>query len=192
MAYWIAGQTPHAKHFMCDTDADVMKLPTTITRGVQQKGIDDTSTYTVQAGSTAKVIATGDKYILQSDIDTWVKQPASGSGGGEGGGGVTDYNMLQNRPVINIAGRGVVISALTSGVYNIDGTWKMTTDDAERDTGKDDLFYVFNDDSGSRMTWVSAGKITTFGVPNGGTAADITESETATISEVVAQLVGDF
>ena len=191
MAYWIAGQSPHAKHFMCDTEADVANLPTNVNRGVPQDDVDDTNTYTVQAGSTAKVIATGDKYILQSDIDTWVKQPASG-GGGSGGGGVTDYNMLQNRPVINITGNGVVISSLTSGVYNINGTWKMTPDDEDRDTGKDDLFYVFNDDTGSRLTWVSAGKIKTFGVPDGGAAADITESEIATVEDVTGQLVGDF
>ena len=84
MAYWIAGQSPHAKHFMCDTEADVANLPTTVNRGVPQDDVDDTNTYTVQAGSTAKVIATGDKYILQSDIDTWIKQPASGGGGGGG------------------------------------------------------------------------------------------------------------
>lgn len=191
MAYWITGQSQHAKHFMCDTEADVANLPTTVNRGSPQDGVDDTNTYTVQAGSTAKVIATGDKYILQSDIDTWIKQPASGGGGG-GEGGVTDYNMLQNRPVINITGNGVVISSLTSGVYNINGTWKMTPDDANRDTGKDDLFYVFNDIAGSRLTWISAGQIKTFGVPDGGTAADITESEVATVGEVSDQLVGDF
>lgn len=112
--------------------------------------------------------------------------------GGGGSGGVSDYNLLQNRPVINIAGTGVVISELTTGVYNIDGTWKMTADDAERTTNKDDLFYVFNDESGSRLTWVSAGKIITFGVPYGGTAEDITESETATVEEVADQLVGQF
>lgn len=112
--------------------------------------------------------------------------------GGGGSGGVSDYNLLQNRPVINIAGTGVVISELTTGVYNIDGTWKMTSDDNERATAKDDLFYVFNDESGSRLTWVSAGKITTFGVPSGGTAEDITESETATVEEVANQLVGHF
>lgn len=112
--------------------------------------------------------------------------------GGGGSGGVSDYNLLQNRPVINIAGTGVVISELTTGVYNIDGTWKMTADDEERATNKDDLFYVFNDESGSRLTWVSAGKIKTFGVPSGGTAEDVTESETATVEEVANQLVGQF
>lgn len=118
--------------------------------------------------------------------------PALTNLGGGGSGGVSDYNLLQNRPVINIAGTGVVISELTTGVYNIDGTWKMTADDVERTTGKDDLFYVFNDESGSRLTWVSAGKISTFGVPAGGTAEDITESEAATVEEVADQLVGQF
>lgn len=114
-----------------------------------------------------------------------------GSSGG-GSGGVSDYNLLQNRPVVNISGDSVVINALSTGVYNIDGTWKMTPDDAERTTGKDDLFYVFNDGAGSRLTWVSAGQIKTFGVPDGGAAADITESEVATVDDVANQLVGDF
>lgn len=113
-------------------------------------------------------------------------------GGGGGSGGVSDYNELQNRPVINITGTDVVISGLTTGVYNIDGTWKMTADDTERTTGKDDLFYVFNDDSGCRLTWISAGVIKTFGVPSGGTVSNITESETATVEEVANQLVGNF
>lgn len=115
-----------------------------------------------------------------------------GSGGGGGSGGVSDYNLLRNRPVVNISGSGVVINALSTGVYNIDGTWKMTPDDVERTTNKDDLFYVFNDGEGSRLTWVSAGQIKTFGVPDGGTAADIVESEIATVEDVADQLVGDF
>lgn len=86
----------------------------------------------------------------------------------------------------------IVISVLSTGVYNIDGTWKMTPDDQERATGKDDLFYVFNDESGTRLTWVGAGKIVTYNVPQGGTADDIVESEVATIDEVADQLVGDF
>lgn len=123
---------------------------------------------------------------------SWVAALTEMGGSGGGGTGVTDYNQLSNRPVINLTGDNVVISQLTTGVYNIDGTWKMTPDDAERTTGKDDLFYVFNDSTGSRMTWVCAGQIKTFGVPEGGTAADITESETATVEEVAGQLVGDF
>lgn len=123
---------------------------------------------------------------------SWAAALTEMGGGGGGGTGVTDYNQLSNRPVINLTGDNVVISQLTTGVYNIDGTWKMTPDDAERATGKDDLFYVFNDSTGSRLTWVSAGQIKTFGVSEGGTAADITESETATVEEVAGQLVGDF
>lgn len=115
-----------------------------------------------------------------------------GSGGGGGSGGVSDYNLLRNRPVVNISGSGVVINALSTGVYNIDGTWKMTPDDVERTTNKDDLFYVFNDGAGSRLTWVSAGQIKTFGVPDGGIAADIVESEIATVEDIADQLVGDF
>lgn len=118
--------------------------------------------------------------------------PGGGGGSGDGTSGVSDYNELRNRPVINITGTGVVISGLTTGVYNIDGTWRMTADDVERVTNKDDLFYVLNDGNGSRLTWVSAGKIKTLGVPSGGTASDITESETATVEEVANQLVGNF
>lgn len=116
----------------------------------------------------------------------------SNTGGGGGSGGVSDYNELQNRPVINIVGTDVVISGLTTGVYNIDGTWKVTADDVERTTNKDDLFYVINDGNGCRLTWVSAGTIKTFGVPKDGTASDIKESETATIEDITNQLVGDF
>lgn len=122
---------------------------------------------------------------------TFALTDLSGSGGG-GSGGVSDYNLLRNRPVVNISGSGVVINALSTGVYNIDGTWKMTPDDVERTTNKDDLFYVFNDGAGSRLTWVSAGQIKTFGVPDGGIAADIVESEIATVEDIADQLVGDF
>ena len=122
---------------------------------------------------------------------SWVAALSAATGGG-GGTGVSDYNQLQNRPVVNVTGSDIVISVLSTGVYNIDGTWKMTPDDQERATGKDDLFYVFNDESGTRLTWVSAGKIVTYNVPQGGTADDIVEGEVATIDEVADQLVGDF
>lgn len=121
---------------------------------------------------------------------SWAAALSATTGGG--GVGVSDYNQLQNRPVVNVAGSDIVISVLSTGVYNIDGTWKMTSDDQERSTGKDDLFYVFNDENGTRLTWVSAGKIITYSVPQGGTAEDIVESEVATIDEVADQLVGDF
>lgn len=125
-----------------------------------------------------------------ADLSWAAALSATATGGG--GTGVSDYNQLQNRPVVNVTGSDIVISALSTGVYNIDGTWKMTPDDQERSTGKDDLFYVFNDENGTRLTWVSAGKIITYNVPQGGTAEDIVESEVATIDEVADQLVGDF
>lgn len=92
-------------------------------------------------------------------------------GGGGGSGGVSDYDQLTNRPVINIAGTGIVISSLATGVYNIEGTWKITDDDVERETLADDLFYVMNDGTESKLTWISAGQIKTYGVPTGGSAA---------------------
>ena len=88
-------------------------------------------------------------------------------GGGGGSGGVSDYDQLTNRPVINIAGTGIVISSLATGVYNIEGTWKITDDDVERETLADDLFYVMNNGTESKLTWISAGQIKTYGVPTG-------------------------
>lgn len=51
-----------------------------------------------------------------SDIPFW----SGGSGGGTGG--VSNYDKLSNKPVTNISGSGIVISSLSTGVYNIDGT----------------------------------------------------------------------
>lgn len=113
-------------------------------------------------------------------------------GGGGGSGGVSDYDQLTNRPVINIAGIGIVISSLATGVYNIEGTWKITDDDVERETLADDLFYVMNDGTESKLTWISAGQIKTYGVPTGGSAADIKEDAIATAEEVVRKMVGTF
>ena len=75
---------------------------------------------------------------------SWISA-LTNQGGGGGSGGVSDYDQLTNRPVINIAGTGIVISSLATGVYNIEGTWKITDDDVERETLADDLFYVMND-----------------------------------------------
>lgn len=122
---------------------------------------------------------------------SWVSA-LTDQGGGGGSGGVSDYDQLKNRPVINIAGTDIVISSLATGVYNIDGTWKMTTDDVERDTLADDLFYVMNDSVESRLTWISAGQIKTYSVPAGGSAADIKEGAIATTEEVIRDMVGVF
>lgn len=113
-------------------------------------------------------------------------------GGGGGSGGVSDYDQLKNRPVINITGSGIVISALATGVYNIDGTWKLTPDDEERETFADDLFYVMNNGAECKLTWISAGQIKTYSVPEGGGIADVTESSIATTEEVVRDMVGTF
>ena len=112
--------------------------------------------------------------------------------GGGGSGGTTDYNELRNRPVTNINGKGVVVSSLSTGVYNIKGTWKMTEDDTERDTLDDDLFYVLHSDDGTKLTRISAGEIKTFRVPAGGSATDVVVDEMATAGGISTQLVGEF
>ena len=104
---------------------------------------------------------------------SWISALTNQGGGGGSSGGVSDYDQLKNRPVTNIAGTGTVISALETGVYNIEGTWKLTPVE-------------------SKLTWISAGQIKTYGVPVGGTAADITEGSIATTEEVVRDMVGVF
>ena len=123
---------------------------------------------------------------------SWISALTNQGGGGGSSGGVSDYDQLKNRPVTNIAGTGTVISALETGVYNIEGTWKLTPDDIERETLADDLYYVMNNGVESKLTWISAGQIKTYGVPVGGTAADITEGSIATTEEVVRDMVGVF
>lgn len=112
--------------------------------------------------------------------------------GGSGSGGVSDYDQLTNQPVTNISGTGIVIGRLETGVYNIEGTWKMTADDVERATLKDDLFYVLNSETETKLTWINAGTIKILTVAVGGTAADIVEEGIATASEVIDQMVGTF
>lgn len=121
-----------------------------------------------------------------SDIPFW----SGGSGGGTGG--VSNYDKLSNKPITNISGSGIVISSLSTGVYNIDGTWKITPDDDERETLKDDLFYVKNDGDNVKLTWISAGLIKTYGVPSDGGKDDIVEDSVATSSAVIADMIGSF
>lgn len=121
-----------------------------------------------------------------SDIPFW----SGGSGGGTGG--VSNYDQLSNKPVTNISGSGIVISSLSTGVYNIDGTWKITPDDDERETLKDDLFYVKNDGENVKLTWISAGLIKTYGVSADGNKDDIIEDSVATSSAVMADMIGSF
>ena len=51
---------------------------------------------------------------------SWISALTNQGGGGGSSGGVSDYDQLKNRPVTNIAGTGTVISALETGVYNIE------------------------------------------------------------------------
>lgn len=121
-----------------------------------------------------------------SDIPFW------SGGSGSGTGGVSNYDQLSNKPVTNINGSGIVISSLSTGVYNIDGTWKITSDDDERETLKDDLFYVKNDGDNVKLTWISAGLIKTYSVPSNGSKDDIVEDSVATSSAVIADMIGSF
>lgn len=95
------------------------------------------------------------------------------------------YDMLQNKPVTNITGVGVVISDLATGVYNIVGTWKITEDDEERMSADDDLFYVLNDGESVRLTWISADGTKIYGVPVGGTIEEIETKEVPTSGDNV-------
>lgn len=114
--------------------------------------------------------------------------------GGSGGGGtdVTDYNQLSNRPVINLTGDNVIISQLTTGVYNIKGTWKITEDDETRGSENDDLFFVLNDGTTCKLTWLCAGQVKKVTAPIGGKAKDIVIDDIATAGDIAGQLVGEF
>ena len=116
----------------------------------------------------------------------------SGGGAGGGGGGTTDYDALSNKPVTNLSGNPVIISALATGVYNIEGTWAMTSDDTPKVTLKDDLFYVANENGETKLTWITAGKINTYSVADGGTAEDIITGDVPTTADIADDLVSDF
>lgn len=113
-------------------------------------------------------------------------------GGGGGGGGTTDYDALSNKPVVNLTGSPVVITALSTGVYNIEGTWAMTPDSDPVNTLKDDLFYVANDGAECKLTWITAGGIMTYSSPTDGTKDDVQTDTIATTEEVIESLVSDF
>lgn len=113
-------------------------------------------------------------------------------GGGGGSGGTTDYDALSNKPVTNLIGDPIVIATLETGVYNIEGTWAMTSDDTPKVTLKDDLFYVSNENGEVKLTWITAGKINTYSVVDGGTAEDIVEDDVPTSSSISEDLVSDF
>lgn len=85
MAYKVikAHGSTHGKarrEFICDTAADVIKLPTSKKMGEAQDG-DTVSDEMCAVGSTASVTETGDLYELNAS-NTWVKKPVEGSGEG--------------------------------------------------------------------------------------------------------------
>lgn len=120
---------------------------------------------------------------------SWINSVATlnGGGGGTGGDGVTDYNLLNNKPVINITGNPVIISSLATGVYNIDGTWAVTANDKPRSTKKDDMFYVLNENGACKLTWISAGEIYTYSSEKDGTADSIVEDRVTKESDTKNQ-----
>lgn len=73
MAYWVVGRNGDTKSYMCDTTADIAKLPTRLHRGADQEGIDRTDGNTTNAGSDATVISPAAVYMLSYDGDEWKK-----------------------------------------------------------------------------------------------------------------------
>ena len=74
MAYWYdvskKFNSRGRKAFLIDKDADVDMLPTTKAEGVSQHG-ENVMNQPVKAGSIAKSIATGNRFMLNS-VDEWV------------------------------------------------------------------------------------------------------------------------
>ena len=126
------------------------------------------------------------------DISFW-----GSSGGSSGEGGTHNYNELINKPVQNIIGSPVILSSLTTGIYNVSGTWAILDDSEVFDTPDDDLFYVTNDsEHGCKVTRISANGVYIITCPLGGIASDIIYDTVATVSgvtgEVIDSLWGNF
>lgn len=68
----------------------------------------------------------------------------------------------------------------------------MTKDGTPKQTPKDDLFYVSNNDDICKLTWITAGSIHTYSVKADGVSSDIVEDSIATTGEVLNSLVGSF
>lgn len=90
--------------------------------------------------------------------------------------------------VASADGYAVCFKVICKTPYMDDGT----PDDDERETLKDDLFYVKNDGDNVKLTWISAGLIKTYGVPSDGGKDDIVEDSVATSSAVIADMIGSF
>ena len=68
-----------------------------------------------------------------------------GNGGG-GGGGTSDYNALNNKPIINLTGiTPIDFSALPEDVYNIKGNYKYSADGETYTWLSANLVYVSKD-----------------------------------------------
>lgn len=62
------------------------------------------------------------------------------------GRGTTNYNELDNRPIINLTGvLPVDFSSLGVGVYNVTGNYKYGADDATKTWDAPNMVYVFKD-----------------------------------------------
>ena len=114
-------------------------------------------------------------------------------GGGKGdsggsGGGVTNYNALSNKPVINLSGNPVVLSILSTGVYNVLGTWTVVSGAEVFDSPADDLFCVIRNSDGFKATRISADGIQNMFLPIGGSANDVVYDSGAMVNEVAEQI----
>lgn len=69
--------------FVCDTENDISNLPTNKKRGLKQDG-DTVSDEICAIGSIAKIVETGNHYILNASGE-WIKQPDESGGEGEPG-----------------------------------------------------------------------------------------------------------
>lgn len=70
----------------------------------------------------------------------------NGSAKGGGGGGTSDYNALNNKPIINLTGiTPIDFSALPEDVYNIKGNYKYSADGETYTWLSANLVYVSKD-----------------------------------------------
>ena len=66
--------------------------------------------------------------------------------GGGGGGGTSDYNALNNKPIVNLTGiTPIDFSALPEDVYNIKGNYKYSADGETYTWLSANLVYVSKD-----------------------------------------------
>lgn len=113
-------------------------------------------------------------------------------GRGGGGGGVSNYNELTNKPVQNLTGNPIVLSTLQTGIYNISGTWTVVEGAEVFDTPADDLFYITNADNGCRVTRVSSNGIYNITYPTGGTPEEVQYDTVATVNDAVDEVMDNL